>query len=352
MAFQQAAKFVVEELVIRDNGAITYPDGTTQSTAPLSNFTGYDYEIHVSQVDGNDTTGNGDLLNPVATITKALTIVAAGVGVNDRRTIILHPGTYTESVTVATTNTYIFALGLLGAKTAIAGTVTVTAAARISGIKISNLVVNTTAAVYLANMTVDTQITVSNTGYLEAIGCSFQCTSGVTISGAASAVVFNSSTIWGLVVNNAGTTVIIRNSPQVLTTTLTAGTLALSNCLVFPATDAGNAISTSAGTTITLSNLNILTPSGANVARVSLAGFYSIIDVVFDKGNSSLATLSATGGSLGSVDYFQYINADRLLMQNGTAPAANLTGGGILFVDAGALKYRGSSGTVTTLGAA
>jgi hypothetical protein len=36
-------------------------------------------------------------------------------------------------------------------------------------------------------------------------------------------------------------------------------------------------------------------------------------------------------------------------MQNGTAPAANLTGGGILFVEAGALKYRGSSGTVTTI---
>ena len=28
------------------------------------NFTGYDYEIHVSQIDGSDTTGDGDLLNP------------------------------------------------------------------------------------------------------------------------------------------------------------------------------------------------------------------------------------------------------------------------------------------------
>ena len=33
MAFEQAAKFVVEELVIRDNGAITFPDSTTQTTA-------------------------------------------------------------------------------------------------------------------------------------------------------------------------------------------------------------------------------------------------------------------------------------------------------------------------------
>jgi hypothetical protein len=35
-----------------------------------------------------------------------------------------------------------------------------------------------------------------------------------------------------------------------------------------------------------------------------------------------------------------------------TVPTTNPTGGGILYVDAGALKYRGSSGTVTTLGPA
>jgi hypothetical protein len=88
------------------------------------------------------------------------------------------------------------------------------------------------------------------------------------------------------------------------------------------------------------------------VAPVVLNGFYSIFNCVFDKPNSTLVALSGTGGSTGSVDYFQYVNADRLLMQNGTAPSANLTGGGILYVESGALKYRGSSGTITTLGAA
>ena len=33
MAFEQAAKFVVEELVIRHNGAIAFPDGTVQDSA-------------------------------------------------------------------------------------------------------------------------------------------------------------------------------------------------------------------------------------------------------------------------------------------------------------------------------
>ena len=35
-----------------------------------------------------------------------------------------------------------------------------------------------------------------------------------------------------------------------------------------------------------------------------------------------------------------------------TAPASNSAVGGYLYVESGALKYRGSSGTITTLGAA
>lgn len=35
-----------------------------------------------------------------------------------------------------------------------------------------------------------------------------------------------------------------------------------------------------------------------------------------------------------------------------TVPTTNPSGGGILYCQGGALKYRGSSGTVTTLGAA
>ena len=38
-----------------------------------------------------------------------------------------------------------------------------------------------------------------------------------------------------------------------------------------------------------------------------------------------------------------------LLVANGTAPGSNPTNGGYLYVESGALKYRGSSGTVTTI---
>ena len=41
--------------------------------------------------------------------------------------------------------------------------------------------------------------------------------------------------------------------------------------------------------------------------------------------------------------------AAQLKISNGSAPSTP-TGGGILYVESGALKYKGSSGTVTTLG--
>jgi hypothetical protein len=101
---------------------------------------------------------------------------------------------------------------------------------------------------------------------------------------------------------------------------------------------------TGALTTLTLINSQVLVTAGNNVAPISVAGIYTIINTIYDKPSSTL-----TGTSTNSIDYFQYINADRLLMQNGTAPSVSLTGGGILYVESGELKYRGSSGTVTPI---
>lgn len=51
------------------------------------------------------------------------------------------------------------------------------------------------------------------------------------------------------------------------------------------------------------------------------------------------------GGSYGS-------GVGVIFIANGTAPSGTPSGGGILYVESGALKYKGSSGTVTTLAAA
>ena len=105
-------------------------------------------------------------------------------------------------------------------------------------------------------------------------------------------------------------------------------------------------------TIITISNCEIVNSALTGVAPVSLSGFYSFFNCVFNKAASTLVALSASGGPTDSVVYSQFINTDRLLMQNGSAPSASLAGGGIIYVQAGALKYRGSSGTITTIGPA
>jgi hypothetical protein len=67
-------------------------------------------------------------------------------------------------------------------------------------------------------------------------------------------------------------------------------------------------------------------------------------DPVFDQA----MTLDASGNLLVGLTAAGTTAAKTIQIANGTAPTANVTGGQ-LYVEAGALKYRGSSGTVTTL---
>jgi hypothetical protein len=304
------------------------------------NFTGYDYEIHVSQVDGNDTTGDGSLLKPVASITKALTLVTA-----QRRVIVLHPGGYTENPTVSSGNLTIQTTELTGGNTVLYGTLTIGTAgsgARISGFSMNNLAITGTAQAYVSNCTINNNLVKSSSGYVEIINTEMQCTLGIQISGS-NITLINGNKNVAVAVSNASAQVIIKGCNSVVTPSASAGNLAIVDSIVTAL--GGNAITiTGASTGLTLANSQVLVQAGNNVAPISVAGIYSIFNTVYDKPNSTL-----TGTSTNSIDYFQFINADRLLMQNGTAPSVSLTGGGILFVEAGALKYRGSSGTITTI---
>ena len=62
-------------------------------------------------------------------------------------------------------------------------------------------------------------------------------------------------------------------------------------------------------------------------------------------------TLDASGNLLVGLTAAGTTAAKTIQIANGTAPTANVSGGQ-LYVEAGALKYRGSSGTVTTIAAA
>jgi hypothetical protein len=80
------------------------------------------------------------------------------------------------------------------------------------------------------------------------------------------------------------------------------------------------------------------TSADANyIADFRLAGT-SVLSVR-NSGNVGIGTADQFGGGVKVVG----------LANATTAPASNPTGGGVLYVESGALKYRGSSGTVTTI---
>jgi hypothetical protein len=297
----------------------------TTASYVSSNF---QYEIHVSQVDGNDTTGNGDLLKPVATIGKALLLVSASVASTDRRTIIVHPGTYIENITINTTNTYFFSTGVLGANCLISGSVTISAATRMSGIKMTNLIVSSSNPIYINNCAVDTQMTVSGSGYLEVQNTSLQCTSGIQVVGpASSGVIFENCSLYPLTVNNASAAVYVISCNQAITPTLTAGALTITRSTISSLTSGATstALTTAAGSVLVLESCNVYNSLLTSHAAITANGFYSIKNVIYNRSASTLASLSGTGGPLATVSQFQYINADNINSTQGLSVTGSIT---------------------------
>lgn len=269
-------------------------------------------EVHVSQIDGNDTTGDGTLLKPVATITKALTLVTVG---SSRRTIIIHPGSYTESPSITVQYTVLTTFELLGGNTEIVGTVSTNKGCTISGIKMTNLTITAptgTGNVNILNCEVSGTLTKNSTADYTLIRFCDIATTSITGSGLVAIFGGNPNFI---TVNNAGARVIVKNAVTVAPV-LTAGSLSLVDSIVVAAVT--NAFTTAAGTFTTLANSQFLVSALNNVAPIILNGFYSIINCIFDKPASTLVALSGTGGSLNSIVYSQYINADKFIKQGGT----------------------------------
>lgn len=79
-------------------------------------------------------------------------------------------------------------------------------------------------------------------------------------------------------------------------------------------------------------------PAGSSGTSDNAAG----IRLAIQGNNIGINTTSNYGGGLGVI----------AIANAGTTPSSNATGGGILYAESGALKWRGSSGTTTTLGAA
>jgi hypothetical protein len=280
----------------------------TSDIPPLS--TVYQNEIHVSK-DGSDVTGDGTLLNPFASVTQGLTLVAG-----TRKTIVLHPGSYSESPSITVQYTVLTTFELLGGNTEIVGTVNINKGCTISGVKMNNLTITAptgTGNVNILNCEISGTLTKSSTADYTVIRlCDY---GAANITGGGLVAIFGGNPNF-TTINNASANVIIKSSVTVAPV-LTAGTLSLADSIVVAAVT--NAFTSAAGTFTTLLNSQFLTSALNNVAPVVLNGFYSILNCVFDKPTSTLVALSGTGGTTNSIVYSQFINADKFIKQGGTS---------------------------------
>ena len=287
--------------------AVTY---SNTLDAVRAYITGYGPEIHVSPVAFDDT-GNGTIGDPVKTIARAqvlATLAFETTGVGERKTIILHPGDYVENVTIDTQFTVLTTHELVGKNTTLSGTLTITKGCTIDGLKMNNLVISATSAtgsVDIIGCTVTTATTKTSSAYTVFRGCDLS-SSSLSITGTGTVILVGGN-YFTVTVNNAAAAVLSKAVVSMGPVTLTAGTLQLSDTLVYSATNTSNAITQSAGSVLTLNNSQTLIPTLTNVARNSFGGFYSILHSVYDKPNSTFG-----GTSLNSISYSQYINVDRI----------------------------------------
>jgi nitrogen fixation protein len=78
--------------------------------------------------------------------------------------------------------------------------------------------------------------------------------------------------------------------------------------------------------------------------------FRSDLQSLFFNKNTNVVLRSNT--SLTSGTHFEAAATNCLTIHNGTAPTATIANAGVLYVEAGALKFRGGSGTITTIAVA
>lgn len=274
------------------------------TTAATASSAVYSREWHVSTGSGNDITGNGTLLSPYRTVGAA--IAAASTQGGDQ--IVIHPGSYFESVTMGKFNTTICAAqGSNGGEVNFSGTMTISqsiapnSSIRLFGIAVTNLIHNGTGSLYLDTCKVDNFTKTTNT-YCEINDSDINTSLTVNGSGILSINRGKQTQTGTFTINNVAAAVSVKNSINCTAPVVNAGFFGAEGSTIYSKAT-GYAVSASAATRIDLVNCYLITPAGTP-ASASMPLQYSIANTVYNKTGSILGT------SLNLTSDFQTIRAD------------------------------------------
>ena len=230
---------------------------------------------------------------------KTLAYAATKIGSTGEK-LVIHPGTYTENVTFPQLNIDVVGeSGTTAGLCYIKGTVTFTggvSSSRFANITADTIVHSGAASLYLNEAQTKTSLNKTGSGYLEVLDSDIL---SANITGAGQ-VVFQGGKQTLPIVNNANAVVTFRNSINTYALNVLAGTVATIGGINMAATATGPAVTASAGTTVIMSSVSNYGNAGA-ITSVSLAGNYSLDDVVLNK------TASTLGTNMGIVSWFNDI---------------------------------------------
>ena len=260
-------------------------------------------EIYVSK-NGNDTTGNGTIINPYLTISKAVSVVGDG------QVIIVGTGSYYEDVNIANKFAVTISSDTTGGRQAftpaIYGNLTVSGnstSISVKGIGIRDTITHSSnGTFYLTGFQLGTgnvtgSLAKTGSGTLSLLDSSMAMVSGgnitpVTISGSGS-VTFSNVAIGLLNVSNSSATVTMLNNSTTLQANVSSGSLNVFDSILYtPANSGFNAINATGGT-LNIRNSIAINPN-LTTARINAAipTIVAYDDFYFDRANSNVGIIA------------------------------------------------------------
>lgn len=295
------------QLLLTNNStsAGSWISGSDITTGSLANNFSNRKIVYLSQ-NGADSNNGYSPEGAVLTLPQAL--ILAG---NSGNQVEVLPGTYAGNYTITQQNVSIIGSnnegrGLCNFTGTLTSNNSGASSQLLQGLNITNVVNTSAGGLYINNSTINTSLSNSTSGYLEVEHCDLgTATISITGSGNKNFVSCNGGIY---TINNAGAIVNIKDNLTVVSPTVTAGILVISNATIYSVsnTPTVNAIDVASGAFLYLSNVNIIKPDGTPARiRTQAGSFYSFSNVNFDRANSTLS-----GTNLGREFNFDNLRAN------------------------------------------